>query len=546
MINIELKEELEQLDLENILLVSIVDRDVSQQEKEDCYSVTLSKKDYLENKEIVDDFIKRLCTYERQWIKTLYFDSKYHMSEEYFNLLKENKSLERIMLNNYELTESDFNILKENDSIQEIETTIISPELSECYDKRLSQVMKREVTRFLSVKNIIYDDEIRINGPLSEEQAIDICKLLERRTAKGNIKFCYFDDTKYLKMIIDKVFELEQDRKEKDKLTISIEDRKSFDYKTFTDEEQNSNLEVLTETDEPTDMNAYIRVENKIKEILEPIEKHKDELSPFEILLWLYNIVATYREYKVENTDEDYRISRFLNKLLFTDKMVCVGYSYLLSDTAKRHSLDVWENFACDKANTRKDTEYNHYNNLVFLQDEKYDINGVYLMDTTFDNHSDKDLFVFNHFMLTPEKYAKHLQQMYSAGYSMLNIEDKDEFLRIIKTDKKALSSVLGIILKYFKNDELFKIECSNDEALNLYYIDSIDRVYELAQSINIEPITEDKIRRALIHIEKIKNSNITVDELEEKLDKTFEIYRKRDAKIYGSNNQNEKQKTLQ
>lgn len=544
--NIELKEKLEKLDLEDILLVSITNKEISKEDQEDIYSVVISEKMYFENKDVVDEFIRKLCSYKRQWINALYFDSKYHMTEEYFKLLKDNSSLEYIMLNGYELTKEDFDILKENKSIKKIETTRISPELSECYDKRLSQVMEKEVVGYLNVENILYDNEIKISAPLTEEQTTQICNLLEKRKITGYITFRSFTDTKPIKTIIDKINELESKKKDKTKITISIDDRNSFEYQSFTDEKQNSTLEVITETDELTDMNAYIRVEEKMKEIIEPLEKHKDKLSPFETLLWLYNIVVTYRKYKQEGTDEDYRLSRFLNKLLFTDKMVCVGFSFLLSDSAKRHSLDVWENFACDNADTRKEDEYNHYNNLVFLKDEKYDINGVYLMDATFDNHEDKELFVFNHFLLTPEKYAKHFQKMYAAGYSLLNIKDKDEFIRIIKSDKCSLTSIVTIILKYFKNDEMFKVECDNTDSLNLYYINNADRIYELAQSISIEPIFEDKLRRSLVHIEKLKNPNLTLEELEEKLGKTFKLFRERDEKIYGKKDIKEKQKALQ
>lgn len=546
MTNIDLSKKLAALDLENVLLISIKDEEPTKEEKEDMYSVSISKKTYFENKELVDDFVRKLCSYERTWIRTLYFDSKYHMTEEYFKILQKNSSLASIILNDYALTKKDFDILKENQNIKKIETSIISEELNTCYDKRLTQVMKREITNCLDVEKIIYEKELNIPGPLTEEQALEICNLLEHRAEKGKINFSDFTDSISIKRIIDKLNILEKDEEEKTKITISIEDRHNFNYEPFSDKNQNSTIEVLTDTDEPTDLNIFIKVEEKMKELIAPIEKHKDELSPFEILIWLYTIVSTYRRYKREGTDEDYRISRFLNKLLFADKLVCVGYSFLLSDSAKRFSIDTWENYACDKSDTRKDGEYNHLNNLVFLKDKKYDINGVYLMDTTFDNHEDKELFVFNHFLLTPEKYSKHLQKIYAAGYSLLTLRDKDEFLRIIQSDRIALTSIVNIILKYFKNDEIFRLEYSNAEDINLYYIESLDKIYELAQNINIEEIPEDKIKKALVHIEQLKNPNISLEALEEKLNQAFDLFHKRDEKIYGPKDNTVKKNTLQ
>ena len=88
MTNIDLSKKLAALDLENVLLISIKDEEPTKEEKEDMYSVSISKKTYFENKELVDDFVRKLCSYERTWIRTLYFDSKYHMTEEYFKILQ--------------------------------------------------------------------------------------------------------------------------------------------------------------------------------------------------------------------------------------------------------------------------------------------------------------------------------------------------------------------------------------------------------------------------------------------------------------------------
>ena len=50
MTNIDLSKKLAALDLENVLLISIKDEEPTKEEKEDMYSVSISKKTYFENK----------------------------------------------------------------------------------------------------------------------------------------------------------------------------------------------------------------------------------------------------------------------------------------------------------------------------------------------------------------------------------------------------------------------------------------------------------------------------------------------------------------
>lgn len=52
---------------------------------------------------------------------------------------------------------------------------------------------------------------------------------------------------------------------------------------------------------------------------------------------------------------------------------------------------------------------------------------------------------------------------------------------------------------------------------------------------------TEEKLRRAITHIEMLKNPNIETDELFNKLEYIFEIYRERDNIIYQTTEEKKK-----
>jgi len=540
MTSVELKKQLDELDLEMVMGIYIMDTPNCY--NYDGYTVNFSDDFYKEHKKIIDDFAKKLCSYKRNWIKCLYFVS-FDLTSEYLNLLKDNETIEHLSLYNFKLTKEEFDILKQNKNLKDIDSSSVSEELSECYDKRLGFIMKRDVTKYKRVKDIIYDKELNFYEDLTEEQVQTICSYLDKRKIKGDLSFSSINNGRLIKKIIDKFESIESDETEST-ISIEIKNRELFDYSAFNDLEQNSRIRVITETDEPVDMNMFIKMEEKISEIIKDLKEHENELSPFEKLLWLYNIVETYREHKQERTEEDWKISRFLNKLLFSNKMVCVGFSHLLSELSQRSSLKVWENPALAYCKNKSDVSsdnYNHQNNLVFLEDEKYDIKGIYLLDADHDNHQINDLFVFNHFLITPEEYDKHVMQIFAAGYSLLSIKDKEEFIKILKNDELSLESLIRIISTYYKNHELFKVRFDSGDAWISYYKERAELLYELAQSIIIEPISEDKLRRALVHIEKIKNPNIGVEELEEKLNQTFELYRERHKKIYTEEAVNQK-----
>lgn len=63
------------------------------------------------------------------------------------------------------------------------------------------------------------------------------------------------------------------------------------------------------------------------------------DFSPFEQCLLAYDLVRD-RYYVMENSDEEYYISRDLTSVLLGDKIVCVGFSNLLSAILNKLGID--------------------------------------------------------------------------------------------------------------------------------------------------------------------------------------------------------------
>lgn len=117
----------------------------------------------------------------------------------------------------------------------------------------------------------------------------------------------------------------------------------------------------------------------------------------------------------------------------------------------------------------------------------------------------------------------------------VLAIKDKEQFLKIIKSDTYSLESLIKILTIYYKNHKLFNYHFNNyDDFIEYYYLNA-EQLYDLAKNIIIEPISEDKVKKALINIERLINPTIEEKELLERLNKIFEIYQKRHNDIYNT-----------
>ncbi len=543
MFNIGLKEKLEQIDMEELICLSIekLDTDI----EEDDFTIIFSEEFYLQNREVIDNFIKKLCSYKKQTFKSIILNSKYHMNNTYFNIIANNESLRKVTLYNYELSKDDFEVLKQNKSIKGIETESVAKELENCYDSRLKAVVNRHINNYIRVADIIYHERLAIIGSLTDEEIDDFFNILEKRQVAGKIEIYPEADCRYIKQIISKIIEIQKDKKEKDVINIYIDNRNDFNYKYFTNEEENKLINVFTETDEITDMNRYIKTEEKLNELIAPLKKYENELSPFEKALWIFNIVSTYKMYLKEGKEEDWKISHCLNRLLFSDKIVCEGFAFLFEELATRAGLDVISSPAYVKKSIRKKGEYNHKNNLCYIRDDKYDINDIFLIDTTADNHEDKNLWIFNNFLIEPNKYSNHIDEIYVAGYSLLGIKDKDEFIEELVEEDEALSILISILNRYYPKHDLFKMIFNDPYSKLIYYKEELPHLFEMSKNINPTGVTEEKLKRAIIHIEKLKNPNITEDELFNKLEYTFQLYRELDNIIYPNTKKEEKKFTI-
>ena len=174
----------------------------------------------------------------------------------------------------------------------------------------------------------------------------------------------------------------------------------------------------------------YMAEEEKLEELVRPI-KEKD-FSPLEKYFAVYNIVKKYKKYKESDNKNE---SRYLRHILENDYMVCVGFAKLLSELCDRVGIN------CKELSISVDTSYDagftveekpiqltgHARNIVSIDDDKYNVHGLYVADATWDNFM--NISALNNALMPFDKMdvARRLVS-YSFNSPILDIHNFKEF----------------------------------------------------------------------------------------------------------------------
>lgn len=244
-----------------------------------------------------------------------------------------------------------------------------------------------------------------------------------------------------------------------------------------------------------------------INAVVEEINSY--DLSPLEKIMFVYDRVK-YRLY--EDDLDDINSSRDLDKVLNGDKIVCAGYSNLF--TAVLTSLGI-------NSIPVIDLNIKHQRSLAYIKDAKYNIDGVYAFDPTWDKRKSKDdinyIDRYDYFLMP---LVRSMNSCYCEISELLEL-DKETILKII--DGKDMDSALKVLdrlnilftlvdAKYIPDDKYYVVEeiaKQYDRAIGKYYSneisfeDFINLLYRvrLVESTSgmINNINKDNIRETSI-----------------------------------------------
>lgn len=176
----------------------------------------------------------------------------------------------------------------------------------------------------------------------------------------------------------------------------------------------------------PITLDEYEKTINIVNEMVNKIKGYN--YSPLETLIYVYDLVRD-RVYVKEDDEDKYYESRDLTSVLLGDKIVCLGYVRLFNIILEKLGFKCFD-FILDV----KDSSESHARSLVYLNDDKYAIKGLYFFDPTFDSKkSEGNISFLNRYLY------------FAKTYNQLAAQEKDNF--VYST------------YKYFDNDKVIELE---------------------------------------------------------------------------------------
>lgn len=285
---------------------------------------------------------------------------------------------------------------------------IITTDLNQPYIKVITDYRKikrtiRNIYKRLQATNINNElkDNIEFIKKFLNFNEQELKELMEKKEViyimgrVHNIK-AYIENNKQLtnkKIIIAQSLKLE------DKITYEI--NKIFkDYK---------NVYVRIEGNkEPISISNLNKTLNIIDYIVEDVKKFN--FSPLEQIMYVYDKVRN-RVYKEEAMNESYSVSRDLTQVLLGNKIVCEGFANEFNAILKKLGFKT-STYTLLKNELVNNKKVGHIRNMVYINDRKYNIKGIYFFDATWDSKREENN---DNYLLSYKYFAKPKREIESC-----------------------------------------------------------------------------------------------------------------------------------
>jgi hypothetical protein len=225
-------------------------------------------------------------------------------------------------------------------------------------------------------------------------------------------------------------------------------------------------------------------------------------LSPFEAIAFIHKITAVTFEYN--EAEEAGMNSRNLIGILNTDEIVCVGYAVFVKAICDKLNMSglSCENYTCfldREDNLSKDFEdmyfrtgEAHMQNLIKINDNKYNVSGAYVLDSCWDSKSPSfpNGKGFAHFLypvtdllcLNGQKFIQHKDALDDVFCMIFECDDLHEESPVIVNNKDN-SKPISINQIYDCLFNLYKViyTKSNEEEIGL----RVNRTLEVSKYVS-------------------------------------------------------------
>ena len=516
---------------------------------------------YKNNKQEVNDLILEFIKNYQD--NSLYIKSTKLINSEVISAIATNNNIKEVLLGTrediYKLKEEDYNKLN-NGRVTNIVTYGVEKELDFNFDG-IIKYNKRKLISYYDYEDLkIFKDgdNIFIYEKLKEDN-IKYFSLLKN----VEIVFNYND----YKNILDSIEELDKINPNfKYSINVKDEEKELFNKELFNRDYISKNINIKYDLLN-LDISEYMRYEKSLYKLIEPCMN----LSDYEKFLYAYNITKHFKQYKETNGEDKFE-SRSLYKILDNDEyMVCVGFSNLFVDLLSKVGIEattysVGVDIGFDEMDAMSEgidgnytTEYGaHSRVMVNLVDPKYNINGIYQSDPTWDNIIDEDSYTYS--LLTFSEatkakrylyqdkgknellYSKTISEFYSNVNNYMDDLTKDNTWAIKMDEESAKIRVVNDMLDTIKKiDNSFYTEIINRyPGINSYDNKKIikyfnDYLYDIGSYIvskNNNKISLEQIRPAITTL-YTEFYGLEEDGIKKEVDRTIEFNKERFSKCF-------------
>lgn len=467
-----------------------------------------------EKDKLHQQLLRFIRNYQRSKIEIL---SSALINNEILEAIANNPKITSVTLGNpndiYVLTRYEFDILDKSESIYNISTDDVIGEYTSSERERISFYTTKKLVDGYTYKELNNNNFIILINPLSD---IDIKNLSKYLNNKVEIMFVYKDAQNIIAVIEvlkgrDIKFTIRQSEIIKDNIEL---------FKAYA----NENIAVS----ERVGFKRYLKVEEILNLMVKDIKE--STLSPYEKYLAVFKNVKEFKTYRREGNENQFNTSAScdLYEILFSDYIVCLGFSELMIALLKRvgiyatffrveilkesETLRVEDYATLTRAeqNDKKGTKGYHSRIIFRLVDSKYDIDGIFISDVTWDQEEGLDLY--NHSSLTPYETRFESDTFYNTPDDIFDIQSGTEFYTKIKKVSESIPrflEIIDVIDKPFYNYLAKKYDIDGP-----YNTEFFIEIYNYIILHTNKRISKETLFRALREVMKLAFTNISDEEL--------------------------------
>lgn len=275
-----------------------------------------------------------------------------------------------------------------------------------------------------NIDELSHKKEITLDEDLQKDEVKNFILIPKNTTIIFNNTKIPADESSYYRKLLN-IFKQLEIHEINYNIKIYVHDRNAFIKSGLLENIKNINLTINYLFYDYT-KEEFIEEETRLENLIQPIKD--SNLSPYEKYLAVYNLVKNFKAYNEHPSDP--KQSRCIRYILENEYMVCVGFASLLEILLNKINIPTIRIYLdVDAQRGQGDNLYftGHQRNIVKIDDDKYNIHGIYIADPTADNDINKDLYLYSNITFDRTKESKTLEYL-NLYDLLLDFHTFDEF----------------------------------------------------------------------------------------------------------------------